>query len=394
MTRSLRCSLIGIAIVTVSVAAGLAQEEELRIRLENRTGGGIEVSRDEGHEWLAIGRVASPANTVNRHGYNASRWVPDSTVAATAVNAIHVKVTTAADTGYGVIFSIVPAGEVVGAATRQRSSIIETDMSAGSGLFGGLGPCVGGPVYQQGADGALRQLGPDYQPAEGDVLVIVRPRRARRVRYIDFENKFGGDITVTYHDGSCEAIGQVLRPVCGVGRFEATKYAAPGRLRVNHAGVIGISTSPVGLVGGFQIIPASHANDAELWYVKTNTQWMVVGPPPGAQTCAGTAPLFAGHLYPSYRDDDITGGHEDWLARTLSRLQVLGKTGEGDWELLPRIALDPEAPAGLERPEGKRTWHIKTSADVRDPLPGQARTALSELRAIRIVLPRETYWPE
>ena len=394
MTRSLRCSFISIAIVTVSVATGLAQEEELRIRLENRIGGAIKVSRDEGGEWLEIGRVTAPANTVNRHGYNASRWVPDSTVAATAVNAIHVKVTTAATTGYGVIFSIVPAGEVVGAATRQRSSTIGTDMPPGSGLFGGLGPCVGGPVYQQSADGVLRQLGPDYEPAEGDVLVLVRPRPEQRVRYIDFENKFGGDITVTYYDGGCEVIGQVLRPVCGVGRFAATKYAAPGRLRVNHAGVIGISTSPVGLVGGFQIIPAIHANDAELWYVKTNTQWMVVGPPTGAPTCVGTAPLFAGHLYPSYRGDDITGGHKNWLERTLSRLQVLARVGDSDWELLPRIALDPDAPAGLGRPEGKRTWHIKASTDVRDPLPGAAQTALSDLQAIRIVLPREVYWPE
>ena len=394
MTHSLRSSLIGIAIVTVAATAGLGQEEELRIRLANRSGGVIEVSRDKGGEWLEIGHVTSPANSVNRHGYNASRWVPDSTVAATAVNAIHVKVTTASDTGFGVIFSVVPSGEVVGAATRQQSSIIETDMLPGSGLFGGLGPCVGGPVYRQCADSSLRRLDADYQPAEGDVLVIVRQRPERRVRYIDFENKFAGQITITYEDGSREVIGQVLRPVCGVGRFEATKHAAPGRLRANHAGVIDISTSPVGLVGGFQIIPASHANAAELWYVRTNTQWMVVGPPPGTETWVGVAPLFAGYLYPSYRDDDITGGHANWLARTLSRLQVLSKTGDADWDLLPRIALDPEAPAGLERPEGKRTWRIKASADVRKPLPAIAHTALSGLRAIRIVLPREVYWPE
>jgi len=31
-----------------------------------------------------------------------------------------------------------------------------------------------------------------------------------------------------------------MRPVCGIGRFEGTRYAAAGRLRANHAGVIDI----------------------------------------------------------------------------------------------------------------------------------------------------------
>ena len=388
-----RCVLCAIVLVAC-VAVGEAQEEELRIRVANCPAGAIEVSRDGGQQWREIGRVTLPASTVNLHAYNASRWVPDSTVAATAVNAIHIKVRTDKDTGYGVTFSIVPAGEVLGAAVREHSSVIETNLPAGSGLFGGLGPTVASPVYLQGADGALQQLSRDYQPAAGDVIVMVRPHPARRVRYIDLANEFGGDVTVTYDDGGREIIGQVLRPVCGVGRFAGTKYAAPGRLRANHAGVIDISTSPVGLVGGFQIIPARHANDAELWYIKANTQWMVVGPRDRTQSWEGAAPLFAGYLYPSYRDDDISGGHSNWLERTLSRCQVLARIGDGDWDLLPRIALDPDALAQQERPEGHRLWRIKTSPDVREPLPSRAHTALMQVRAIRIVLPRAVYWPE
>ena len=393
MKHTLICGLLGALLAVGQVAGVSAQSEELRLRLENRPDGVIAVSRDEGRQWLEIGRVVSPATAVNRHGFNASRWVPDSSVAATAVNAIHLTVSKAADTGYGITFSLVPAGDAPVAAVREARSAIHTDMAAGTGLFGGLGPYVASPVYLQTAD-TLRPLPADYSPAEGDVLVITRLQPARPLRYIDFVNEFGGDITVTYDDGSQEVIGQVLRPVGGIGRFEGSRDAAPGRIRANHAGVIDISTSPLGLIGGFQIISADHANDPELYYVKSNLQWMIVGPHIGGQRWSGVAPLFAGNLYPSYRPDDIIGGHADWLERTLSRCQVLAKVGDGDWGLLPRIALDPEAPAGAKRPAGEGLWRIRASADVRTPLPGAAQTALSTVRAIRIVLPSDIFWPQ
>ncbi len=394
MNRIAICSLLSTLILATWVSPSRAAQEELRIRVENRQGGAVAVSRDAGRSWLKIGQVTSPANTVNRHSYNASRWVPDGTVAATAVNAIHIKVANAADTGYGITFSLVPAGEVIGAATREYSSVIITDMPPGTELFGGLGPRVGSPVYVEGAGGGLRKLGTDYHPAIGDVLIIVRQQPPWRVRYIDFVNEFGGDITVTYADGRREVIGLVMRPVCGIGRFEGTRYAAAGRLRANHAGVIDISTSPYGLVGGFQIIPAGHANDAEVSYIKTNTQWMVVGPRHRDESWKGAAPLFCGYLYPSYRPDDLTGGYANWLQRTLSRCQVLAKTGEGDWDLLPRIALDPQAPETSKPPGGNRTWRIAASLDPREPLPAVAQRALMNLRAVRIRLPHEPYWPE
>ncbi|MCK4323650.1 MAG: hypothetical protein KAW89_03910, partial [Armatimonadetes bacterium] len=271
MNRTAICSLLCALIVAAWPSPGWAVQEELRIRIENNRSGAIAVSRDAGRSWLQIGQVTSPANAVNQHSYNASRWVPDGTVAATAVNAIHIKVANAAETGYGITFSLVPAGEVVGAATRKYSSVIVTDMPPGTEMFGGLGPQVGSPVYIEGTGGKVSKLAGDYHPAIGDVLMIVRRQPPRCLRYIDFANEFGGDITVTYTDGSREVIGLVMRPVCGIGRFEGTRYAAAGRLRANHAGVIDISTSTYGLVGGFQIIPAGHANDAEVSYIKTNT---------------------------------------------------------------------------------------------------------------------------
>ena len=82
------------------------------------------------------------------------------------------------------------------------------------------------------------------------------------------------------------------------------------------------------------------------------------------------------------------------MQRTLSRCQVLAKVGSGDWDLLPRIALDPQAAETGKTPEDGRTWHIRTSLDVRDPLPAAAQRALINLRAVRIRLPQELYWPE
>ncbi len=434
MRRRAVWSTLVAVVIWGGAQSAIAQPEDLRIRIENRAGGAISVSRTNGAEWLTIGQVVRPATTVNPKGYNASRWVPDSTVAATAVNAIHIKVRTDKTTGRGVIFSITPADKTVGAATEKPSASIITDVLAGQGIFGGLGPTVGSSVHLAQNGETLVPLDSEYEPARGDVLVITRHRPPRAVRYIDFENKFGGLITLTYchakgkphfsrsagparlsspksqpaQPGAAglenpayalevlaqEVIGQVLKPVVGIGRFEGTVYAAPGRLRANHAGVIDISTSPLGLVGGFQIVPRGHANDPEVWYIRSKTQWMVVGPIDGREpSWEGVPPLFAGYLYPSYRADDLTGRHKDWFRRVLSRCQVLAKTkGNQSWHLLPRIALDPEAPANLDRPKAG-TWHIKASLDPYEPLSAVADTAVADITNIRIVLPREVFWP-
>ena len=121
---------------------------------------------------------------------------------------------------------------------------------------------------------------------------------------------------------------------------------------------------------------------------------MVVGPRSQGEDWKGAAPLFSGYLYPSYRPDDLTGDYTNWLQRTLSRCQVLGKIGSGDWDLLPRIALDPQAPETSKPRERHRTWHIRASMDVRESLPAAAQRALINLRAVRIRLPQELYWTE
>ncbi|MGD9495144.1 MAG: hypothetical protein AB7Y46_02420 [Armatimonadota bacterium] len=373
-----------------------AGPELLRIRIVNRAGGAVEVSRDGGTRWVAVGSVTAPAGGVNPAGFTASAWAADSAVCASAVNAIHVKVSNHPGTGRGVIFSIIPAGDTVGAAEGRPGTSIVTDIAGGAGIFGGgFTPPVGSPVSVV-REGASRSLPPDYVPADGDVLVVRVLQTPTEVTAIEFENRFGGLIRLRYGDGSEKAIGQVLRPVVGIGRFAGTIDAAAGRLRANHPGVIDVSTSPLGMVGGFQIIPREHAGSAELSYVLTGTQWMVVGPLSALEpSWEGVAPLFARYLAPSYRPDDISGRHEDWVQRVLSRLQVQVRIGEGEWRLMPRIAIDPDAPEGADSHDCGRTglWRIAGSLHPYSPLPAAAATALSGVTHIRIMLPRMQFWP-
>jgi len=371
--------------------------ETFRIRLINRAGGPIEVSRDAGQTWLQVGSVVAPATRANPNGFTASRWAADSAVCASAVNALHIRVRQHPETGRGIVFSIVPAGEVIGAAARQETSAILTDIQGGAAVFGGgLAPYVNSPVrvIREGVEQALPA---GYAPAEGDELVIIVNQPAQPVAELIFENRFGGLITLRYQDGGSKVIGCVLRPVLGIGRFEGTRDAAPGRIRANHPGVIDISTSPLGMIGGFQIVPKGHAGSPEVTYVRRDTQWMVVGPVSALDpSWEGIAPLFAGYLAPNYRPDDISGRHEDWMQRLLARCLVQARIKDGPWQNLPRICIDPAAPVDTDAAAPRREGllvRIKGSLDPYTPLPEEAFTALDGVTHLRILLPRAQFWP-
>ncbi len=373
------------------------RHEAIRLRLVNAAGGEITASNDGGRTWRTLGHVVRPALKVNPGGYTASRWAQDSAVAATAVNGIHIKIANNPDNDKGIIFSIIPGAEAVGAATELPGASLVTDIAGGTGIFGGYGPYVNAPVYLE-AGNELVALAADYVPAQSDVLQIIRREPESRPLYCTFENKFGGKISIEYEKQARRLIGQVLRPVVGIGRFEGTMYAAPGRLRANHCGVIDISTSPIGQIGGFQIVPREHAGSPEVRYIRENTQWMVVGPADVRDpSWEGVAPLFSGYLLPSYRPDDITGPHSDWMNRTLSRLMVQVRYNDGEWENMPRICLDPEVETdnGAQSERGRRgLWRIPANLKPYSPLPGSAYVALRGLTHLRIVFPRNIYWPQ
>ncbi len=335
---------------TFTMSRAVLTGEILVISLDNRPGGRILVC--ENGETRIIGKVLAPCGAVNANGFTASAWAEDSTVCATAVNAIHIKVCNSTETGRGTVFSLQPAEFLYFDPTDygsyfSESASVFTDISAGTGIFGGpFTPLVGSKFFIQRASGfedlwQPSQALPSYVPAVGDILIITVSRKAD-IDYIEFDNSFGGLISLKRIGKEPEVIGQVLKPVAGVGRFGGSIYAGVGRLRANHPGVVCVSTSPIGEIGGFQIIPSGHAMSPEMTFARTLTQWMVVGPVDARDpSWEGTAPLFFGHLYPSYLPflgDAPELRSISALNRLLGRFYVMGRMrGSDEWTALPTV---------------------------------------------------------
>jgi hypothetical protein len=344
--------------------------ELYRLRIVNRPGGEIAGSRDAGQTWTLLGHAVNAVAHVSQQGYTASKWAPMSAVAATAVNAIHLRTGYNAKDDKGVVFSLLPkelltvAGEKLQSFLSKESSIY-TDIAGGTAIFGGhWAPILGNPLFKDEA-GTLTPLPTGYVPQAGDVFVIrvLQPRDWPRA--IIFENRFGGFITLEGWDGRERVIGQVLKPVVGVGRFTGTQYADIGRLRANHNGVIDISVSRYGQIGGFQILPREHAMSPEMVRARSMTQWMVVGPLDARDpSWEGTAPLFRDYLLPSWVDADWES--PDWKARVTSRVLIDVRLKDGPWTSMPRFAFDP---------------------DMAKPFPDWANTALQDVTHVRILLP-------
>ncbi len=303
--------------------------------IENWTDGRIyAVNRFGQDELTDLGKVLAPVASLNPNGFTASGWGQKGAVIATAVNAIHVKVGQNPDTSKGKVFSVLPIEFAEFDPTDYLSYFNEqaslfTDIHAGENIFGGgFAPRVGdllfispsldspddrrnliraSPAVEFGlsnSDRTFHSWTPGLPPIVGDIIAIeVKKSSKKNFRYIEFNNKFGGLITgIDATTGEAIDIGQVYQPVFGVGRFEGSVYAASGRIRANHPGVICVSTSPIGELGGFQIIPLEHAMSPEMKFARTLTQWMVVGPidPRTSAIWEGLAPLFYEALYPSY----------------------------------------------------------------------------------------------
>ena len=334
--------------------ATVAKIEIARLRIHNIAGGAIEGSRDNGQTWWFLGRIVQPTMKVNRRGFNASKYVKSGSVAATAVNAIHLKAAQNVPENRGVIWSLSPradtaAGKVSLQSEVSAGSAAFTDIAGGTGIFGGpFTPFMGNPIFlDNDRNNDLKPLPEkNYVPALGDVWVIVIERPLVYPRQIVFENRFGGLITIEYRGPGEKPrpIGQVLRPVLGVGRFVGSYFAEPGRLRANHAGVIDISTSPRDKVGSFQIVPANHAMSPETNYIRELTQWMVVGPVSALDpSWEGAAPLYSSFLRPRY--DRLDWYNDDPLERFIFQVKVRQKDGKiSDWQPMPTFWLDADAP--------------------------------------------------
>ena len=315
-------------------------EEVYRIKIENKVGGTIEVSEDQGQTWNAIGKVLYPTENIKEVGYSAAAWVEPGRVAATAVNAIHIK-TGSVETSRA-IFSILPREFYVPPKSYRSYlspvSSIQTNIPAGKSLFGGgFSPFVGNAVMVAFPGQLAISFPQDFVPQIGDTFYIFVDRPKELPQEIVFENRFGGRISVKYFSGEEKVIGEVLRPVSGIGRFEGSRFVDPGRIRANHAGVIDVSVSPYGDFGGFQIVPALHA--MEMGYVVKVTQYMVIGPARAEDpSLEGMAPFYKNFIHPCYRPEDLED--ENWEEKLLSRFLVEVKyEDEEEWEPMPIYSL-------------------------------------------------------
>lgn len=346
--------------------------EVARVRFHNVKDGVIEGSRDEGKSWEKLGSILAPVIKTNPRGYNASKYGPQGSVVATAVNAIHLKAGQNTRENRGVIWSLSPLADDAAGRNSLQSEVSPqsaafTDIRGGMGIFGGpFTPFVGNPIFlDNDRNNVLVPLPDLYTPKLGDSWVIQIRRPVRYPREIIFENRFGGLITIRYGDEEkARPIGQVLRPVVGVGRFVGSYFSEVGRLRANHNGVIDISTSPRGVVGSFQIVPANHAQSPETHYVREQTQWMVVGPISALDpSWEGAAPLYSAFLRPRFDVNDINNPDpiEGLAGRFYFDVQKYGKT---EWEPMPTLWMNAD-----------------------QPLPRWAPTALRDVAKIRIVFP-------
>jgi hypothetical protein len=346
------------------------REEIYRLRVINDANGEIAGSLDSGTTWETLGHVVHYTQKASDQGYTASKWAPMSSVAATAVNAIHIRVGYNEKEDKGMVFSILPQELMTEAGIKLSSYLspdasIYTDIPGGTGIFGGhWSPILGNPIFLQQADG-LQPLPLNYQPKKGDVYIILVLQPVDMPKAIIFENRYGGMIYLQGWDNSLQTIGQVLKPVAGVGRFTGTQYCDVGRLRANHCGVIDISVSPLGKIGGFQIIPRDHAMSPEMGRARTMTQWMVVGPLDARDpSWEGTAPLFLDYLRPAYSPDDWDA--PDWEDKVADRVMVDVRVKNGAWGPMPSFFFDP---------------------DLTLPVPEWAFSAIEDITHIRILLP-------
>ncbi len=359
------------------------EKGEYFVFIENSAGGAIyAIGRLGEFSRTDIGKTLAPVAKQNPSGFTASAWAPKGAVTATSVNAIHIKTGHNPDTNTGKIFTLLPVEFAdfdpanYQSYFNQQASLF-TDIKAGTGIFGGgfapkvgdhvlLGPPPDATPERKSFFAGLAPIAvpmapegrsfyvwpPGLPPEPGDIFAIdVAPLPEPRIEWIEFDNRFGGFITMkTAGNPEPRVIGQVYQPVFGVGRFEGSVYCGPGRIRANHPGVVCVSTSPRGEIGGFQIIPLEHAMSTEMKFARVLTQWMVVGPvdPRQSQLWEGLAPLFSSNIYPSFIP--VADDRFDAQSVFYERFQAVVKfKGDKEFRTMPvHTGRDDEALLSLE----------------------------------------------
>jgi hypothetical protein len=311
---------------TPGPALGSEDEVLFSIRIPLAVGDTVTVASPDG-KIKQVGRVVALPDRTRWPSYTATKWGRPGTVAASAVNAIHLLV--GLENGKGRTMSLTPANTIAPAAGPGASVVI--DSPAGEGIFGAWAPAVGNPVFVVRPGGDIAPLSNGNLPSPGDTLEI-RVTSSSMPYLVEIENRPGGRVFAYYSSYRTEVIGRVLRPVQGVGRFEGTLFQEVGRIRANHPGVIDVSTSPNGQIGGFQIVPWEHSRSPEMLNLWNMTQWMVIAPEDGESPLGGTPPLFQGGLVPGPASSESLWDIWSTYGR---RPLVMCRLNGGPWVRLP-----------------------------------------------------------
>jgi hypothetical protein len=371
-----------------------AQTETHRIRIVNTVDGAIQVSDDKGKIWHLIGRVTAPA-TESLMGYSAAGYARPGTVAATAVHGIRIRVGDSS-TPDPLLINILPrefaqTPKLFGGHISGLSGIYTT-IPVGTSIFRGLSPLVGNPVYlEHGMGSDLEPLPINYVPRDSDVLEIVVLAPVNPLKEVFFDNVAGGEVRVTYADGTTTVLTHVVKPVVGVGRYDGCSYTGVGAINTNHDGVITISTAPVTTSplfegigperrGGFQIQPAFHNAQGD---GAGAPSVLVIGSQkrPAAPEMEGRPPLFYGYFDLAWSADEPK---HSW------RTEV--QRHHGPWGPMPvEIGSKPLALADITAlrlvrdAPGDKSWR---DGQIQAAQSDYAKTALADARAGKSLVER------
>jgi hypothetical protein len=311
--------------LTASLSAADSGRPLYEIFVPFEEGGAVKAVLPDGAAYN-LGSVIKLPERTRWPSYTASAWGHPGAVTASAVNAVHILM--GVEEGQGRTMSVLPEETIAPAAGPGAAIVL--DCKGGTSFFGAWAPPAGTRIFIQTPDSSIHPMEARL-PEEGDVLVF-RVYEENMPYMVDFENRPGGRVTA-WSAGRADVIARVVRPLGGVGRFEGTLYQWDSRIRANHSGVIDISTSLYGTIGGFQIIPWDHAlNSKEMQGAWNATQWMIIADADGKSMMGGTQPLFAGGLVPGpSRGEKLWDLWSTYGRKSLAMVRLNG----GSWTKLP-----------------------------------------------------------
>jgi hypothetical protein len=254
------CAALPAHAADAPVAAPAPPSESYRIRIENRTGGAIEVSGNSGRSWEPLGKVTRPASSILASSNVLSVSAP-ATVAGCGPDQILLRIPAGKDQYRALRVLAQEEGEAAGA--------ISTSLPAASGLFRCLAPPPGSELRLE-RDDHVDAVPANYGPRIGDRLqIIVRPSADDPVG-VTLENKEGGQVVEELANGTSKPLARVKQPLRGIGRYAGTERAGAGAILNWSPTLVMVSTAgsarkvdekqqPVEDRGGFIIQPAEPA---------------------------------------------------------------------------------------------------------------------------------------